>query len=642
MCLNHVQTSHLTLRQEVDQLVESLIGPIATITHLSVSDAKSTKNDETAKDPLSTVQPSIPANSTAPAAEALESASQFIEGMPANTNSLDTDFSDLQIDSNASKELESPILLDVAPEVVTYSKEVQTDETFSTFWETSLPESPTLSRKPSELQSLKRKNSETALRRKSSEASLVQKVSTRDLRSVSRDTAHSEFQDKPTILEETKQSLEMHIPELSEQEKAAIITSEDFLHFFDQSTRYIERALAEDYDILSDYTATVDQLPSKGVAEIQRKCVFSNEKLTKNRSVTDLDWSTHYPELLLGSYNKNSANINEPDGLVLLWNLHMAGRPEFSLQAQSDVMTAKFSPFHHNLVVGGTYSGQIVIWDTRAKSTPILKTSLSSPGHSHPVYSLSIVGTQNAHNLVTASTDGVVCTWQLDMLAHPQDLIELTHPSNSRTDEVAISCMDFSKNDFTTYWVGTEEGNIYQSNRHDRAGSKAGIDSQFVYSGHNGMITGIDFHPSETDAGFCDLFLTSSVDWTVKLWKAQTSRVGMQSSGPISCLHSFDEAQDYIFDVAWCPTHPAIFGSVDSSGRFDLYNLAISEVPIATEVVPNKKALNKLGWDKEGRHVGLASIDGSLSVYDTGKLCLAHQEDASRFHNVLKEFAIEQ
>ena len=94
----------------------------------------------------------------------------------------------------------------------------------------------------------------------------------------------------------------------------------------------------------------------------------------------------------------------------------------------------------------------------------------------------------------------------------------------------------------------------------------------------------------------------------------------MQSSGPISCLHSFDEAQDYIFDVAWCPTHPAIFGSVDSSGRFDLYNLAISEVPIATEVVPNKKALNKLGWDKEGRHVGLASIDGSLSVYDTGKV----------------------
>ncbi len=84
---------------------------------------------------------------------------------------------------------------------------------------------------------------------------------------------------------------------------------------------------------------------------------------------------------------------------------------------------ALFSKFHPNLIVGGTYSGQILLWDTRAKSLPVLKSPLSAAGHTHPIYAMTMIGTQNAHNLVSASTDGTVCTWQLDMLAQPQAFI---------------------------------------------------------------------------------------------------------------------------------------------------------------------------------------------------------------------------
>lgn len=41
---------------------------------------------------------------------------------------------------------------------------------------------------------------------------------------------------------------------------------------------------------------------------------------------------------------------------------------------------------HHS----GTYSGQIVLWDTRAKSLPVQRTPLSAAGHTHPVYSLAL------------------------------------------------------------------------------------------------------------------------------------------------------------------------------------------------------------------------------------------------------------
>lgn len=44
----------------------------------------------------------------------------------------------------------------------------------------------------------------------------------------------------------------------------------------------------------------------------------------------------------------------------------------------------------------------------------------------HPVYCVNVVGTQNANNLISISTDGKMCSWSLDMLSQPQ----VTHTVN--------------------------------------------------------------------------------------------------------------------------------------------------------------------------------------------------------------------
>lgn len=36
-----------------------------------------------------------------------------------------------------------------------------------------------------------------------------------------------------------------------------------------------------------------------------------------------------------------------------------------------------------------------------------------------------MVGTQNAHNVISVSSDGKLCSWSLDMLSSPQDILEL-------------------------------------------------------------------------------------------------------------------------------------------------------------------------------------------------------------------------
>ncbi|KAJ3030963.1 UNVERIFIED_CONTAM: hypothetical protein HDU68_007163 [Siphonaria sp. JEL0065] len=437
---------------------------------------------------------------------------------------------------------------------------------------------------------------------------------------------------------------------MDEVEREIILQSWQFQEFFDDASKLVERALVNKYDVLTDYTMSDEGRreidTGKGIKQV---CAFFDERWTKNRSVTDLSWSPKHPELVLASYNKNQVAINDPDGVVLIWNQHVPTRPEFIFHAQSDITTATFSPFHPNLVIGGTYSGQILIWDNRSKSSAVLKTPLSAAGHTHPVYSMNIVGTQNAHTLVTCSTEGTVCSWQLDMLASPQEVLELAHSplesGNMRvTNEVAVTCFGFPENETGTFWVGTEEGGVYQANRYDRAGGKAGINSLDTYMSHNGMITSLHFHPLHGPLDFSDLFLTSSVDWTVKLWKAksptkQATQQQHQQQHKIDPLYSFEESDDYVYDVKWSPVHPSLFGCVDGNGVFDVYDLNQEvEIPSASVSVGiGGKALNKLAWEKSGQKTAIGSSDGFVYVHDVGEMAQPRQEDYAAFQKTVVE-----
>jgi dynein intermediate chain len=147
--------------------------------------------------------------------------------------------------------------------------------------------------------------------------------------------------------------------------------------------------------------------------------------------ISDIQFLPHFPELLLISYTKTPSALNEPTEFVLLWNTHTPSHPEYTFNAGIDVLSARFSPFHPNLIIGGCYSGQIYLWDTRSSGrtdTPVQKTPMSDYhlGHTHPIYDISVIGTPNAHNILTTSTNGVVCSWSVDMLAQPQEYLGLS------------------------------------------------------------------------------------------------------------------------------------------------------------------------------------------------------------------------
>ncbi|KAI2525752.1 DYNC1I2 isoform 4 [Pan troglodytes] len=414
--------------------------------------------------------------------------------------------------------------------------------------------------------------------------------------------------------------------ELTEEEKQQILHSEEFLSFFDHSTRIVERALSEQINIFFDYSGR-DLEDKEGEiqagAKLSLNRQFFDERWSKHRVVSCLDWSSQYPELLVASYNNNEDAPHEPDGVALVWNMkYKKTTPEYVFHCQSAVMSATFAKFHPNLVVGGTYSGQIVLWDNRSnKRTPVQRTPLSAAAHTHPVYCVNVVGTQNAHNLISISTDGKICSWSLDMLSHPQDSMELVH---KQSKAVAVTSMSFPVGDVNNFVVGSEEGSVYTACRH---GSKAGISEMF--EGHQGPITGIHCHAAVGAVDFSHLFVTSSFDWTVKLWTTKNNKP----------LYSFEDNADYVYDVMWSPTHPALFACVDGMGRLDLWNLNNdTEVPTASISVEGNPALNRVRWTHSGREIAVGDSEGQIVIYDVGEqIAVPRNDEWARFGRTLAE-----
>nr|XP_054113502.1 cytoplasmic dynein 1 intermediate chain 2 isoform X13 [Callithrix jacchus] len=413
--------------------------------------------------------------------------------------------------------------------------------------------------------------------------------------------------------------------ELTEEEKQQILHSEEFLSFFDHSTRIVERALSEQINIFFDYSGR-DLEDKEGEiqagAKLSLNRQFFDERWSKHRVVSCLDWSSQYPELLVASYNNNDDAPHEPDGVALVWNMkYKKTTPEYVFHCQSAVMSATFAKFHPNLVVGGTYSGQIVLWDNRSnKRTPVQRTPLSAAAHTHPVYCVNVVGTQNAHNLISISTDGKICSWSLDMLSHPQDSMELVH---KQSKAVAVTSMSFPVGDVNNFVVGSEEGSVYTACRH---GSKAGISEMF--EGHQGPITGIHCHAAVGAVDFSHLFVTSSFDWTVKLWTTKNNKP----------LYSFEDNSDYVYDVMWSPTHPALFACVDGMGRLDLWNLNNdTEVPTASISVEGNPALNRVRWTHSGREIAVGDSEGQIVIYDVGEIAVPRNDEWARFGRTLAE-----
>ncbi len=153
-----------------------------------------------------------------------------------------------------------------------------------------------------------------------------------------------------------------------------------------------------------------------------------------------------------------------------------------------------------------------MIWDTRGKSLPVLKTPPGGKYHSHPIYCLGVNGSINSHNIITVSNNGVLYTWSGNNLHKPTKKIEIktkkrrvgekatenisTFQSNG-CDDLGAICMATSETDNNSVLIGTDDSDIYQVSLNS-ANNDATDNIVEVYRKHNGPITSIDMHPGDS------------------------------------------------------------------------------------------------------------------------------------------------
>merc|ERR1712224_1114809 len=163
-----------------------------------------------------------------------------------------------------------------------------------------------------------------------------------------------------------------------------------------------------------------------------------------------------------------------------------------------------------------------------------------------------------------------------------------TEADRGASDELTTSCFSIPSRDHNVIVLGSDTGRIFHGNVY----SDQNPQTCQEIKAHAGPITNVDFHPPHTklrvNSDTLNLFLTSSFDWTVKLWDKKADLE----------LHCFDFMQDYVHDVSWSPVHPAVFACVDGLGRVSIFNLANKDYgqPVVDKIVTEGCGICRLSW----------------------------------------------
>lgn len=127
-----------------------------------------------------------------------------------------------------------------------------------------------------------------------------------------------------------------------------------------------------------------------------------------------------------------------------------------------------------------------------------------------------------------------------------------------------------------------------------------------MYDEHEGPISSISINnPSFEYQSLSGLILTSSFDWTVKLWSPNNSK---------ESIRTFEHSDDYIYDVSWNPANPSIFVTTNNDGVMDLFDLTRDMEEPTAHVKINSYAQNKCRWNADGSIVISGDSAGNINL----------------------------
>eukprot|EP00730_Choanoeca_flexa_P008128 TRINITY_DN12448_c0_g1_i1.p2 TRINITY_DN12448_c0_g1~~TRINITY_DN12448_c0_g1_i1.p2 ORF type:complete len:753 (+),score=192.08 TRINITY_DN12448_c0_g1_i1:3023-5281(+) len=308
---------------------------------------------------------------------------------------------------------------------------------------------------------------------------------------------------------------------------------------------------------------------------------FEADGLEQHR-VSACCWNKTNPNIVAIGYTSKDTSGNTV-GAVCCFSYKNTKHPQRRMRLPSGVSAMDFSQEHPHLLVVGTQSGDVFLYDIFEDCQEALADTLSiavDRKHVQPVWQLQFVSLkgklgadERVEMLVSASTDGKLFQWSVYRGLESSLLMQVkrvapkskAHRGNSNTAFLArqagVLAFDFNPKMANVYLIATEDGNVHRC-------SSTYPDSYLEsYYAHTAPIHQIQYSPFDAD-----LFVTCSADWRLIVWSESHPELPY-------LLHP---SNDPVLDVAWSHHKASILASISDETLYVWDLLERDQDPIYT------------------------------------------------------------
>ncbi|PRP76276.1 hypothetical protein PROFUN_07798 [Planoprotostelium fungivorum] len=401
-----------------------------------------------------------------------------------------------------------------------------------------------------------------------------------------------ETQTDPVRLPEKKvgtgDRIEKHTQTVDNKEEAKFVvdTSPAFIDFLKEQTPIMEEQLEKNLQsrAFGQYTVSWEEEINSISCAYELSPSPNFNAAASEDSVSGLTWNAS-GSMLVASYGKlDHAGWCSHVGSLKGWNVFRRKmdpkKPEVSIETPNCLMCAEFHPEEVSIIAGGTFNGQLLVWDLDNTDEPLLAaTEFTEDNHLEPISKIVWLpgSTRKSSKILTIGGDGkVLCwgliqkldtSWKLDLI---QGYLLSIRNKGVLTGGTALS---LNSEDPNTFVVGTEPGRIYKCALNDRHNREVTADEprfhfanpiNFSYDTHTGPVNHVHFSPFHRN-----IFLSCACDSQIRIYHMLKQKCA---------LTLLPSPTHYVYCCTWSPFRPLVFAAGSGDGRMYIYDLQKSRV----------------------------------------------------------------
>mmetsp|Transcript_3035 Transcript_3035/g.3379 ORF Transcript_3035/g.3379 Transcript_3035/m.3379 type:complete len:551 (-) Transcript_3035:210-1862(-) len=414
-----------------------------------------------------------------------------------------------------------------------------------------------------------------------------------------------------------------------------------------ESTAFVEQDTEDD-----DHLATADCIHQLRMApEIDPRTLPEGENPEPDPLVvTGITWNaTGY--VIAVSYGRyDISGWCNTQGALCTWNLGRKdinpNKPDVHVEVDNCLQCCAFHPTHPALVAGGTFNGELYVWDLSRDDLQRSKSRVTDYTHREPItqivwqFNLSEASKhsdkESAYQIITCSTDGRILVWAWNKLDNPVYGYELLrphpdtskmvlwgatgigfHPHTALAEDQGASLLSTNQG---TFVVGTDGGTVYRCLMHHNSQMEAEFTKavssngkvkfrspiRAEYEAHAGIVAGVDCSPFQRN-----LFASSGIDGTIRVYNMLQAKAVMK----------LEPCGAYAYSCQWSPFRPLVMASATGDGRIAIYDFLKSVLhPVKMIDVRGKaEPVYATAFNSKLREYLAASDGQTVKVYELGE-----------------------